>query len=123
MNVPEDIATSKTGSPVEFLPSIMPAKPAPIKKSAKKAAAKEEKPAEPVPETVPAEVPPVPETVPAEAAAVEAPAEEAVAEPTPAAEAPAPEGTQFISVPNRNNVFSFKRQILPIILVILTVIL
>ncbi|KAK7131940.1 hypothetical protein R3I93_018485 [Phoxinus phoxinus] len=69
----------------------MPAKPAPIKKSAKKAAAKEEKPAEPVPETVPAEVPPVPETVPTEAAAVEAPAEEAAAEPALAAEAPAPE--------------------------------
>lgn len=105
MNVPKDIAISKTGNSVEFLPSIMPAKPAPIKKSAKKAAAKEEKLAEPVPETVPAEVPPVPETVPAEA-----PAEEAVAEPAPAAEAPAPEGTQFKSVPNRNNDISFKRQ-------------
>ncbi|XP_016366847.1 myosin binding protein Ha [Sinocyclocheilus rhinocerous] len=66
----------------------MPAKPAPIKKSAKKAAEKEEKPAEPapVPEAAPAEAPP------AEAAPVEAPAEAAAAESTPAAEVPAPEG-------------------------------
>ncbi|XP_077060858.1 myosin binding protein Ha isoform X1 [Siphateles boraxobius] len=80
----------------------MPAKPAPIKKSAKKAAAKEEKPAEPVPETVPAEVPPVPETVPAEAAPVEAPAGEAVARPAPAAEEPAPEGPADEAAPSTN---------------------
>ncbi|XP_016144895.1 myosin-binding protein H-like [Sinocyclocheilus grahami] len=64
----------------------MPAKPAPIKKSAKKAAEKEEKPAEPapVPEAAPAEAPP------AEAAPVEA----------PAAEVPAPEGPAEEAAPS-----------------------
>ncbi|XP_056305121.1 myosin binding protein Ha isoform X4 [Danio aesculapii] len=65
----------------------MPAKPAPIKKSAKKAAEKEEKPAEPAPvaETAPVEAPP------AEAPLVEAAAPVAVEETTPAPEAPAAE--------------------------------
>uniref|UniRef100_A0A673GLD1 Myosin binding protein Ha n=1 Tax=Sinocyclocheilus rhinocerous TaxID=307959 RepID=A0A673GLD1_9TELE len=66
----------------------MPAKPAPIKKSAKKAAPKEEKPAEPVPEAAPAE-----------AAPIEAPAEAAVAETAPAAEAPAPEAAPAEAAP------------------------
>ncbi|NP_956852.2 myosin binding protein Ha isoform 1 [Danio rerio] len=66
----------------------MPAKPAPIKKSAKKAAEKEEKPAAPapVPETAPVEAPP------AEDPPVEAAAPAAVEETTPAPEAPVAEG-------------------------------
>ncbi|KAA0706811.1 Myosin-binding protein C, cardiac-type [Triplophysa tibetana] len=62
----------------------MPAKPAPIKKSAKKAVVKEEKPAEPepAPQAPPAEAPPPPAEAP--------PAEPATADTTPS-EAPAPE--------------------------------
>ncbi|XP_056588695.1 myosin binding protein Ha isoform X1 [Triplophysa dalaica] len=76
----------------------MPAKPAPIKKSAKMAVVKEEKPAEPepAPQAPPAEAPPPPaeEPAPADTTPPEAPAPEG-----PAEEAPLPTDAQADAAP------------------------